>query len=244
MKISFDSMFCFKYPGDSRFDDFRCNVCELIYFISGNGKTIINGKEYPYYAGCVCFTTPADIRTNICRDETEYICVRFAGEEINEIASGIYFCDNKDVFSDFLNIKHESSNKYINYKTIINLKINEILVKLIRCTKDDNSSIYDIIHKIDSNNILSASVEELASETSYSYHHFRHKFKEITGVSPIEYIMSRRIFVACNLLMQSDLSCAEIAQMCEFSNSAQFSKIFKEKIGINPNQYRTERKSK
>ncbi|MNR34949.1 Exoenzyme S synthesis regulatory protein ExsA [compost metagenome] len=73
----------------------------------------------------------------------------------------------------------------------------------------------------------------------YSYDRFRHLFKETYGVSPSEYILSRRIHHAMDLLRHTNTSITSIALECGFSTDAQFCTIFKREMGETPRAYRT-----
>ena len=84
-------------------------------------------------------------------------------------------------------------------------------------------------------------LQEMADEVSYSYDHFRHIFKSLTGKSPTDYLISKRVEYACELLSQEDLSCTEIAGICGFASSAQFSAVFKKKLGFSPKSYRNKK---
>ena len=36
------------------------DVCELEFILSGSGRQILNGREYPLHGGCMYMLTPAD----------------------------------------------------------------------------------------------------------------------------------------------------------------------------------------
>jgi two-component system, response regulator YesN len=63
-------------------------------------------------------------------------------------------------------------------------------------------------------------------------------FKEVTGLNFADYVNSRRIEQAKDLLRQSDVSIVEIAEKVGFSNSNTFIRVFKRHEGITPGQYR------
>ena len=71
-----------------------------------------------------------------------------------------------------------------------------------------------------------------------SYDYFQHKFKELTGFSPQQFLLNQRLLAAKELLQNSRLSCTEIAYRCGFSTSAQFSMLFKTHLGMSPLAFR------
>lgn len=83
-------------------------------------------------------------------------------------------------------------------------------------------------------------VDQLANMCYISKNHFMTLFKEHTGHSPINYIINIRIETAKNLLENSNYTINEISAETGFKNSLYFSRIFKKKIGVSPNQYRKE----
>lgn len=82
-------------------------------------------------------------------------------------------------------------------------------------------------------------MEELAAMENFSYPHFFTVFKAFTGVSPSEYITRQRMNSACFYLAGTDYSVAEVATLVGYTDPCYFSRIFKKKIGISPNQYRS-----
>ena len=112
----------------------------------------------------------------------------------------------------------------------------ELLRNSLQCEKD--SDIYKLIKEIDSTMLFQKRIADIAEELNYNPDYLRQKFKKIAGVSLKAYIMQQRIQNACKLLEQENYSCTEIAQLCGFSSSSQFSRIFKEKMGYTPKSYK------
>lgn len=81
--------------------------------------------------------------------------------------------------------------------------------------------------------------ESMAQQLGIGYSSFRHRFKQQTGVSPIQFQSSIRLNRAKDLLVSTDLSVSEIATICGFENIYYFSRHFTEKLGIPPTAYRT-----
>jgi AraC family transcriptional regulator of arabinose operon len=87
-------------------------------------------------------------------------------------------------------------------------------------------------------------LEVLATELHMSPYHISHQFKETTGTSLSEYIKARRLRQACMLLTLSELSVATIGEKIGIESTSYFCKIFKDKMGITPHQYRLQWKKK
>jgi AraC-like DNA-binding protein len=82
-------------------------------------------------------------------------------------------------------------------------------------------------------------LEVLARETGLSPKYFCRCFRAVTHRSPIDYLNHYRIECASFLLTSSDMTIAEIAQRCGYSDSSFFIKQFKRYKGTTPKKYRT-----
>ena len=78
----------------------------------------------------------------------------------------------------------------------------------------------------------------LASQYHISTSHLSHIFKGVTGYAPIEYLMICRLSAAKRLLSSTDKSIKEIVDLCGFSDESNFSRTFKEKMGVTPTEFR------
>lgn len=82
------------------------------------------------------------------------------------------------------------------------------------------------------------SLEELAERFGLSRSYFIRLFKRHVGISPVKYLNNLRMEMAAELLRESELALAEIAQRTGFSDEYQFSKRFKQWSGKPPGKYR------
>ena len=82
------------------------------------------------------------------------------------------------------------------------------------------------------------SPENIAHELNVGYSWFRKLFKTYTGLSPGQYYLQLKIEKAKELLRNSDIPIKQISIELNFGSSFYFSKIFKEKTGLNPTEFR------
>jgi AraC-like DNA-binding protein len=73
---------------------------------------------------------------------------------------------------------------------------------------------------------------------SLSLFRFIHKFKDLTGMTPIEYLTQIRINEAKFLLSNSPLNVAEISSIVGYDDPLYFSRVFKKVTGISPKNYK------
>lgn len=63
-------------------------------------------------------------------------------------------------------------------------------------------------------------------------------FRSIMGISPSEYLCQYRLSQAAHLLLSTDRSISDICFSCGFKSTSYFGKVFREKCGMPPGQYR------
>ena len=85
-------------------------------------------------------------------------------------------------------------------------------------------------------------LQDMADSVHLSMFYFVKKFKEESGVTPKQYIISRKIEVAEELLTETDLKVWEIADRIGYE-APRFTTLFREHTGYSPCDYR-QRKQK
>ena len=83
----------------------------------------------------------------------------------------------------------------------------------------------------------------LAEEAHMNKYYLSHAFKKEYGVSPINYMLSRRIDESKYLLAETDLSLSRIAQLLGFSSLSYFSQSFRKTQEISPMEFRQSAKN-
>lgn len=80
---------------------------------------------------------------------------------------------------------------------------------------------------------------DLLAEVSHlNKYYLSHIFSDAFGISPINYLLERRILHSKDLLKNSDFTITQIAQLSGFSSSNYFSQSFKKYTGLTPRAYR------
>jgi AraC-like DNA-binding protein len=133
---------------------------------------------------------------------------------------------------------------------LLELKFKELILSLLSnnsnrsllsylhlISKDKNPSMEEIMLKNFSFNL---SLPEYAKLTCKSVPTFKREFKKIFNDSPAKWVMKKRLNLAMQLLENSSLSISDISYECGFKNQTHFSRIFKEKTGSSPLQFRME----
>ncbi|HHV60150.1 MAG TPA: AraC family transcriptional regulator [Clostridiaceae bacterium] len=82
------------------------------------------------------------------------------------------------------------------------------------------------------------SVKDMANYVFLSTGYFTRAFKEETGITPVSYLRKVRIERAKDLLAETDMKVAEIAQSVGFSNQQRFNETFRQQVKMTPLEYR------
>jgi len=126
-------------------------------------------------------------------------------------------------------------------KTI--LMLSQIL-SVVRNQEFDGKTIERTIRKaclyFRENLNTNVNIEKLAVELNVGYSYFRQMFRKYTGISPTQYHLSLRIQKAKDLLVSTNQSFKEIAFDLGFESYFYFSRIFKDKTGQSPLEFRKE----
>ena len=84
------------------------------------------------------------------------------------------------------------------------------------------------------------SLDELADTAGYSPCHASRLFKELVGISPLDYVRARKLSRAAQKLRDGRGSILEISLDTAFESHEGFTRAFKRTFGLTPEQYRRE----
>lgn len=82
------------------------------------------------------------------------------------------------------------------------------------------------------------SLEMLAKECGLSVAHFSRSFKKSVGMPPHQWLLSRRVEKAKQLLVDRDLSVSHVAAGCGFADQSHLSRVFRKVTGMPPLAWR------
>lgn len=70
-------------------------------------------------------------------------------------------------------------------------------------------------------------------------YHLHHVFKRMAGLTPVEYLLHKRLTEAKELLEDTDLNVTEVAVSVGFISASHFSTVFRKQFGQSPSVYRS-----
>lgn len=98
------------------------------------------------------------------------------------------------------------------------------------------------IRHMETNYSATIRLDELAQLVNMTPNYFCKCFRDVTGQTPIGYLMRYRLTRAQYALKTTDLTVTETALECGFNDVSHFIRMFREIYGVTPKQYRKELK--
>ena len=238
------------------------NHTELFFIVSGKGQFLIQGQVFPVDVNNLVIINPNVLHTELSLNAQplEYIVLGIGGIELatGENSNG-QFCvldhfQSLEISSCLRNILREMELKNIGYEDICQAYLEILIIRLMRSTSlcvqaeshtmSSNRQCAAVRHYIDLHYKESLTLEQLSEEAHMNKYYLSHTFKREYGVSPINYMISRRIDESKYLLAETDLSMSQIAQLLGFSSLSYFSQVFRKTHGSSPMEFRQNSKSK
>lgn len=146
-------------------------------------------------------------------------------------------------FSRLLDVYQKDTNSD---EVLLSKLINDLLTELLKPAvkgPDDSqkSAISDEAIRYMSDHFdEKITLEQLAKQANMSPYYFAHVFKNETGMTAHQYLITIRLEYARYLLRTMNMPVQDIADRCGFSNSGAFCTCFKKHTGYAPKEYRNQ----
>lgn len=131
---------------------------------------------------------------------------------------------------------------------ILKLKLKEIILLLSQTQKAKSIQLifsqilspvtYSFKQIIEASLFSQLTIEELAQQTNLSVSSFKREFSKIYDDTPANYMKTKKLEKAAELLVASDKRISDIAFDCGFNDLANFTKSFSDKYNASPTNYR------
>ena len=217
---------------------------ELTYFINGRGMTHILEEALPYEGGMFAFYKAGTVHDEInnlpCDLYWLHLSCHMEGLELQE---GVFEDPQGELLATLQSLRKASLEQRRHSHLLTESTLAQVVVIAAQLQELTENSAKgpdwaSILNFIDENAYGPVDFYALAQSNNYSYHRFRHLFKERFGVSPHAYLTTQRIEYAKRLLKNTPYSLTRIAYDCGFQSSSQFCNIFKKHTGTTPGEYK------
>lgn len=225
-------------------------VHEIVYYCAGSGTTDFNGKRFAYQPGTFTVLPPYELHNEIHGTETEvmYFCFEYNGVG-PKLTPGLYRDQSRAVFPWLTQIQHELNKKNYHYELAVNNLLQLLLIEVQRISGETspisrNRQIQYAQRYMEQYYNQRIELSQLADISGYSSDHFRRLFKEVTGLTPAQYLRQLRISKSKEMIMEGDKTLTHIALDCGFASLSQYSGIFRQITGVRPTEYQKQAASR
>lgn len=245
-----------RYGGDWHSVPHTHNHMELFFIVGGKGQFLIDDQLYPVDINTLVMINPNVTHTEVSLNAQplEYIVLGIDGIELatsntsNGQFSILNHYESMEISSCLRNILREMEQKNPGYEDVCQAYMEILIIRLMRTTAlavpaepqtvSTNRQCAAVRRYIDLHFKEPLTLEQLAEEGHMNKFYLSHAFKKEYGLSPINYMISKRIDESKYLLAETDLSMSQIAQLLGFSSLSYFSQVFHRTQDITPKEYR------
>ncbi|MBQ5927225.1 MAG: helix-turn-helix transcriptional regulator [Clostridia bacterium] len=213
---------------------------ELVYYVQGEGTTTVGDQVYSFSPGSFIITEPNQVHKE---SSDNPVTVKFIGFTTDDepLTPGIY-TDLNNVVSDTIDeILEEIENKQTHYQTMMNLLAKKIIVSVLRLSPENyyvKSSFEYIQNYIKMNANKNTTIQQLAKDLNYNYDYLRQLFLSQLKISAKKYFFDVKLQNTKNLLLNSDLTVKQVADITGFSSASHLCSAFRQHFGMSPLQFR------
>ena len=230
---------------------------QLLYIAAGKAHFHFDGKEEIVTAGHMVLYRPKEPQKYeyYGEDQTEVYWVHFTGSNVKNILCSYGITDDKKIFYCGSDLEYQNHFRIMiqelqmckeNYNEMLEIHLREIFIRLHRqfkaVSKMNNSQIAEEIDKatlfFNAHYNEDIQIDKYAKTHNMSTSYFIRNFKQYTNFTPMQYILSIRIYNAESLLKNTQYNVTEIANIVGYDNPLYFSRIFKKIKGLSPSEYR------
>lgn len=230
---------------------------QLLYIASGKAHFYFDGKDTVVPAGHMVIYVPREEQRYeyFGEDKTEAYWVHFTGSNVKGIMrhfdipykENYFYSGSSEEYKTLFNsMIHELRTLPVCYEEMIEMNLRQLFMVIQRTRLERKPAVntfaqaevsfarrYFFEHYSEEINI-----SDFAQSRHMSVSWFMRNFKQMTGVSPMQYILNLRIENAQMLLETTSYSVNEISSIVGYENQLYFSRIFKKQKGVSPTEYR------
>ena len=229
---------------------------QLLYIYEGKAHFYFDGVERIVNKGEMVLFRPYDHQSYFYfpKDKCQSYWVHFTGSEVDKILDYYQLPNKENIFYSstspeykwlFEQMIRELQLCRANYQELLTMALRHIFLLINRYLKESKKSgisayneVEHAIRYFNEHYKEDINIEEYAKSLHMSACWFNRRFKQVTKVTPLQYIISIRIANAKTLLETKDYNVAETAREVGFTNPLYFTRLFTKNTGISPSEYK------
>lgn len=240
----------------------HADAVELILICSGSSEYLIHDKKVVIKAGDLLVYNAGVVHDEVSGPDMEVgsYCVGVGGlhmpglrenalisdEKGYVFPTGRYFEDMKELF---VMMFHNLAAGEPHAELFCTSLLHALLVSVLTVTEgvgETRENPADEPHilgsrikdYIDRHYMEPITLQSMGEALRISPYYLSHVFKQMSGYSPVQYLLRRRIGEAQTLLITTELSVARIAEMVGYDSQSYFNLQFTKNVGMPPSRYR------
>lgn len=219
----------------------------FVYIVSGSTEYNFGSYHFTAEPGDIMFLSRGSVYSMDVKGNYSFIFADFDFYDKDiALKSEVFHPQNKSASENlFRTLLHKHTAKKINYREECCSLLYSIYALFLQCRfapympGKKRAQLDGGLQYISQNYTKSdLSVSEISAASSMSEPHFRRLFREMYSMAPAKYITVLRVNRAKELLSYSNLSITEISEKIGFSGIYYFCRVFREKTGCTPGEYR------
>ena len=229
---------------------------QLLYIYEGKAHFYFDGVERIVNKGEMVLFRPYDHQSYFYfpKDKCQSYWVHFTGSEVDKILDYYQLPNKENIFYSstspeykwlFEQMIRELQLCRANYQELLTMALRHIFLLINRYLKESKKSgisayneVEHAIRYFNEHYKEDINIEDYAKSLHMSACWFNRRFKQVTKVTPLQYIISIRIANAKTLLETKDYNVAETAREVGFSNPLYFTRLFTKNTGVSPSEYK------
>lgn len=229
---------------------------QLLYIAAGKAHFLLDGKDVIVTAGHMVLYQPRQMQRYVYygTDQTEVFWVHFTGSEVKKILkscniplTGYVFYTGK--FPGYQKLFQEMIQELQlcrpHYEELLSILLRQLFIlisrqltggpKLASHVQNEMEAAVRYFTEHYNEDIV---IDEYAAGMHRSTVWFIRSFKQYTGITPMQYIISVRLSNAQRLLESTQYNVTEVASIVGYDNPLYFSRLFKKQTGVAPSEYK------
>lgn len=230
---------------------------QLLYVSSGKAHFMIKGKDREVSAGHMVLYLPRQEQDYVYygKEKPEVYWVHFTGSDVRNILrhynipldDNVFYCGVVSTYTYlFKEMINELQSCRVGFQELLTMYLHQIFLLVQRSRLEQKPAVSTYLQEemenarqyFNEHYNEAINIEEFALSRGMSVSWFLRNFKQVTGMSPMRYILINRINNAVSLLETTDYNVTEISAIVGYENPLYFSRLFKKQKGVSPTEYR------
>lgn len=237
------------------------DLCEAVYVAGGEGEYTVDDHTYPIEEGMIVLINKntGHIQTSNPANPLTLWNMSIRVREMDELGENMLLPSGyKAVFpagrwktaceACCRELFREMMERGEYYEAMSLSMVEQYLLLSLRALKSNGELLEEkkkslavqVKKYIDENYAKDITLDHLAVTFHCNKYHLAHEMKKNYHISPVNYLINRRIGEAQNLICTTKLPINEIARVVGYENTNYFNRLFCKKVGLAPTQFRDE----